>query len=64
MRRRFKQTVSFRDRLTDWAKKVREQAEKLPPGSEREALLKQASQADTAAYLDEWASSPGLKPPK
>ena len=63
-RRRFKQTTSFKDRLADWAKIVRKQAEKLPPGHERDALLKKASQADVAAHLDDWANSPALQPPK
>jgi len=63
-RRRFKQNISLQDRLTAWADQVREQAKKLPPGPEREAQLKRASQADIASRLDEWANSPGLQPPK
>lgn len=63
-RRRFKQNLSLRDRLTAWADQVREQAKKLPPGPERNAQLKRADQADVAAHLDEWANSPGLQPPK
>jgi hypothetical protein len=64
LRRRFKQNLSLHDRLATWAKEVREQAEVLPPGPEREALLKRASQADTACHLDDWANSRGLQPPK
>ena len=63
-RRRFKQSISFHDRLATWANQVREQADSLPPGPERDALLKKASQADTAAHLEDWANSPGLQPPK
>ena len=63
-RRRFKQSISFHDRLTTWANQVREQANRLPPGPERDALLKKASQADTASHLDDWANSPGLQAPK
>jgi hypothetical protein len=62
-RRRFKQNISLRDRLTAWANQVREQAKELPPGREREAMLKRARQADVAAYLDQWANSPELQPP-
>ncbi len=58
-RRRFKQNKSLQDRLSAWAAQVREQAKKLPPGPEREAQLKRASQADVASHLDKWASSPG-----
>jgi hypothetical protein len=63
-RRRFKQTLSLQDRLNAWAAQVREQAEKLPPGSERDALLKKVRQADTASHLEDWANSPGLQPPR
>jgi hypothetical protein len=38
-RRRFKQTVPFIDRLAAWAKDVREEADRLPPGPERDELL-------------------------
>jgi hypothetical protein len=63
-RRRLKQTISFRDRLADWAEEIRKEAIQLPPGTEREAMLKRASQTDTVAHLDEWANSPGLRPPR
>ena len=63
-RRRFRQTVTFKDRLQMWAEKVRANAKQLRPGPERDALLKKASQADTASHLDEWANSKGLLPPK
>jgi hypothetical protein len=62
-RRRHKQTISFKDRLADWAERIREQAARLPPGTERDEMLKRASQADTAAHLDDWANSRGLQPP-
>jgi hypothetical protein len=63
-RRRFKQTTSLKERLVSFAKEVRNKASRLPPGFERDTLLKKASQADTAAHLEEWANSPGLQPPK
>ena len=62
-RRRFKQTESFQDRLTAFAEESRAEAAKLPPGTERDGLLRKARQADTASHLDEWANSPGLQPP-
>ena len=46
------------------ADEARAKAAKLPPGPERDALLKQARQLDTAIHLNEWVSSPGLRPPK
>jgi hypothetical protein len=63
-RRRFKQSTSLKERLASFAKEIRDKASRLPPGTERDTLLKKASQADTAAHLDEWANSPGLQPPK
>jgi hypothetical protein len=63
-RQPFNQDAPSRDRIETWAKEVREQAGKLPPGPEREALLKKLRQARTAAHIEEWANSPGLKPPK
>jgi hypothetical protein len=63
-RRRHKHFLSLQDRLAAWAAQVRERANTLKPGPEKEALLKKARQAETAAHLDEWANSPGLQPPK
>jgi hypothetical protein len=78
-RRRFDQSTPLHERLDMWAQDMRDaqdlrdqdmrdqdlrdQAAKLPPGPEREALIKKARQADTASHLDEWANSPGLQPP-
>jgi hypothetical protein len=62
-RRRIKQNLTLQDRLAAWSKEVRHQAAQLPPGPERDAMLKRASQAETAAHLDDWANSPGLRPP-
>lgn len=63
-RSRIRQTMSLKERLTLWARKVRDQANELRPGPEKEALLNKARQADAAAHLDDWANSPGLQPPK
>jgi hypothetical protein len=62
-RRRFKNILSFPDRLANEADRLRKEAEVLPPGPDRTELLKKARQADIAAHMDEWLSSPGLKPP-
>jgi hypothetical protein len=63
-RRRFKQFLTLEDRLSVWASTIRKQASTLPAGPERDALLKKARQADTAAHINDWANSPGLQPPK
>ena len=68
-RRRFKYLWSLVDRLrlTKEAKHLREEAEKLPPGEERDTLFKRARrktlQAD-ALRPNKWLSSRELQPPK
>ena len=64
LRRRLKQTKSLEERLSQEAKRLREEAKLLPPGAEREALLRKARQAETGAHVSKWLSSPGLQPPK
>ncbi len=54
---------SFQDRLVTAAKQAQDQAAFLPPGPEKDALLMKASRARTTAHLDDWLSSPGLRPP-
>jgi len=62
-RRRFQQTVPFKDRLRAFAEDLRAEALRPPAGQEKEAILKRARRADTAAHFDEWARSPGLQSP-
>jgi hypothetical protein len=63
-RRRVKHEISFEERLAAEAKRLREQAEALPPGIERDELIRKARQAETASRMNEWLQSPGLQPPK
>jgi len=63
-RRRFKQSVPFKDRVMTFAKDLREEASVLPSGPQRDELMKRARRCDVAADLDEWARSPGLQRPK
>ncbi|HXP42809.1 MAG TPA: hypothetical protein VN833_21320 [Candidatus Acidoferrales bacterium] len=63
-RRRFKQTVSMRERIELWAEKVRDQAALLPAGHQKEALLKKVRTAEAASHLDLWVNSRGLQPPR
>lgn len=62
-RRRFKQTTTLEARLALEAKQLREEAARLPPGVERDRLLKRARQDETALHVAEWLRSPGLQPP-
>jgi len=61
---RRKQTTSFDERLQRAANEARQSAEQLPPGPQRDMLLKKASQAETAAHINEWLASPGLRSPR
>jgi hypothetical protein len=64
LRRRFKQLKSLEERLSEEAKRLREEAKLLPPGAEREALLRKARQAETGSHLSEWLRSSELRPPE
>lgn len=45
------------------AARLRDEAESLPHGLERVSLLREAQQADAAAHVEKWMSSPGLQRP-
>jgi hypothetical protein len=62
--RRTKPTTAFEDRLVDQAQQDTQRAKTMPPGPERDILMRRARQSETAAHLSEWISSPGLQPPK
>jgi hypothetical protein len=63
MRRRLKQLLSMPERLVQEAERLRTEAKKLPPGHDREMLLRKARQTETASHISEWLSSPGLRAP-
>jgi hypothetical protein len=63
-RRREKDAASIEQRLADAVQRLREPAKALPPGAERDELIRKARQAETASHLNEWLTSPGLQPPK
>lgn len=65
LQRLFPQTTgTLGQRLIDEAKRLRKQAQDTPAGVERERLIRRARQADTAAHINHWMLSPGLKPPR
>lgn len=63
-RRRFKNILTFPERLDQKIQRLQTEAEKLPPGNERQELLRKARKAETALNIDKWVSSPGLRPPE
>jgi hypothetical protein len=60
----FKNTLTFADRLTKEVERFRQEAGTKPQGRERYHLLRKARLAETAAHIDQWISSPGLKSPE
>jgi hypothetical protein len=63
-RRRFKQTKSLEERLSEEAKRLRAEAKLLPPRAVREGLIRRARQAETGSHMSEWLTSPRLQPPE
>ena len=57
-RRRFKQTTTLAQRLSEQAGRLRERARQLPPGTEQTTLWRKVRQAETALRIEEWLSSP------
>jgi hypothetical protein len=62
-RRRVKQIYPLEDRLSDEAKELRQRARRLPPGPERDKLLRRARHDEAAAHMTMWLLSPGSRPP-
>ena len=61
--RRSKRFLSLKDRFALYAGEVGKSAARLPPGIERDALLKKARQADAEAQTDGWANTQSLRMP-
>lgn len=61
--RQFKQTQSLEVRLAEEAKRLLEEAKLLPPGAKRDEMIREARRAETASHINEWLTSPGLRPP-
>ena len=57
-RSRHKQTTSLQDRLARFSREVRERAVGLPPGEEREALMKKLELTQQAVQIIERLDSP------
>ena len=60
-RRRVKQTRSLEERLSEQATRLKEQAARLPAGTQRESLLRKAQLAETGAHLSGWITSTELQ---
>jgi hypothetical protein len=63
-RNRRKNLKGTTERLLESAAEARAQAATLPPGPLQRELLRKPREAETTAHLNEWLTSPGLRPPE
>lgn len=59
----FKEILSLEKGLADEAKRLRDEAARLPPGKGRDEAIRRARQAETGSHVSEWLRSPGLRSP-
>jgi hypothetical protein len=55
---------TFEDRIAAEKARTEAAAAKLPHGPARDVLLRKIRQLNTAAHMQEWLTSPGLRTPK
>jgi hypothetical protein len=58
LRRRTKQTQSLEERLSQHARRLRDEAKALPPGPARDAALRKAKEALRGSRVAEWLTLP------
>lgn len=56
-------SLALSEHMANEAKKLRRKAKLLPPGAERETVLRRARQCETSSHIKEWLNSSGLQPP-
>jgi hypothetical protein len=56
--------ITIDEKWRQQSEAAKNEAQKLPHGKEREALVRKARQLETASHINEWLSSPGLAAPK
>jgi hypothetical protein len=56
--------LPLQDRMALHALRLKQEAQALRPGPERDDLIRRARHAETASHVDDWLSSPGLRPPR
>jgi hypothetical protein len=55
--------TSTEQKWHEQSEQAKSEAAKLPPGKEREGLLRKARQLEVACHINDWIGSPGLRPP-
>ena len=56
--------ITIEQKWLEQSEAAKKEAQNLPYGREREALVRKARQLETASQINQWLSSPGLQPPK
>jgi hypothetical protein len=56
--------IRLRKNIAAEKAKLEAQLAQLNPGPQRDGLLKKIRQLDTASHMNEWLTSPGLRPPE
>lgn len=64
MRRHAAHTAPLEERLAQEASRLKQAAKSLKPGKKRQEIMRKAQQAEMAASISLWISSPGLQPPE
>ena len=54
---------TFEDQVATQKAKLEAQVAKLPPSPQKDVLLRKIRQLETASHINEWLTSPGLRPP-
>ena len=55
--------LPLQDRMALHALRLKQEAQALRPGPERDDLIRRARHAETASHLNDWLLSPGLRTP-
>lgn len=55
--------LPFQERLMLETNRLKDEANKLPHGPLRDAMIQKAHQTETAMHVDRWVSSPRLRAP-
>jgi hypothetical protein len=63
MQRRRSKPHSFVEQLSREKARLQAQLADLSGGPERDTRIEKIRQIETASHINEWLSSPGLKPP-
>ena len=56
--------ITIEQKWHEQSEAAKNEAQKLPHGKEREALVRKARQLKTASQINQWLSSSELQPPK